>query len=177
MKKQTTKYVIIFSTNKRKVTNYKSPDHPVFMNKKYFKHINIKEALETKMFLGFGVKFYLGSQWRVAVVSGWECCRSGTASAKGQGYKQTDGASLLGPMSKKCKPLDVLSFCLCFFFLFSSFSFFVFDLISLCFRMEPRKLPPHHVEVDAIQQNSTKIFHKIHFPNDTMEVRAGRKTW
>ncbi|XP_011472695.1 unconventional myosin-VIIb [Oryzias latipes] len=37
-------------------------------------------------------------------------------------------------------------------------------------RMEPRKLPPHHVEVDAIQQNSTKIFHKIHFPNDTMET-------
>uniref|UniRef100_A0A3P9LF06 Si:ch73-194h10.2 n=1 Tax=Oryzias latipes TaxID=8090 RepID=A0A3P9LF06_ORYLA len=38
--------------------------------------------------------------------------------------------------------------------------------------MEPRKLPPHHVEVDAIQQNSTKIFHKIHFPNDTMELQT-----
>ncbi|KAJ8418640.1 hypothetical protein AAFF_G00001390 [Aldrovandia affinis] len=51
------------------------------------------------------------------------------------------------------------------------------DLASDCLqrlqatlRMEPRKLPPHQVEVDAIQQNSTQILHNVHFPNDTEQV-------
>ncbi|XP_077580422.1 unconventional myosin-VIIb-like isoform X2 [Stigmatopora nigra] len=35
---------------------------------------------------------------------------------------------------------------------------------------EPRKRPPPLVEIDAIQQNSTHIFHKIHFPNDTHDL-------
>uniref|UniRef100_A0A671VEU5 Myosin VIIBb n=1 Tax=Sparus aurata TaxID=8175 RepID=A0A671VEU5_SPAAU len=36
--------------------------------------------------------------------------------------------------------------------------------------LDPRKCPPHMVEVDAIQQNSAQIFHKIHFPNDSDDI-------
>ncbi|KAJ3595722.1 hypothetical protein NHX12_005025 [Muraenolepis orangiensis] len=35
---------------------------------------------------------------------------------------------------------------------------------------EPRQHPPHLAEVDAIQQNSTQIFHKVHFPNETEDL-------
>ncbi|XP_076128082.1 unconventional myosin-VIIb-like [Alosa pseudoharengus] len=34
----------------------------------------------------------------------------------------------------------------------------------------PRLLPPHQVEVDAILQNSSQLFHKVHFPNDLTEI-------
>uniref|UniRef100_A0A3B4EZ56 Unconventional myosin-VIIa-like n=1 Tax=Pundamilia nyererei TaxID=303518 RepID=A0A3B4EZ56_9CICH len=42
-------------------------------------------------------------------------------------------------------------------------------LQEIC-RSKPRNLPPHFVEVDAIQQNSPKIFQKVHFPDDTTDI-------
>lgn len=42
--------------------------------------------------------------------------------------------------------------------------------------MEPRQLPPHQIELDAIQQNRVKIFHKVFFPNDTEEVMQHKTT-
>ncbi|XP_074071029.1 unconventional myosin-VIIb [Macrotis lagotis] len=42
--------------------------------------------------------------------------------------------------------------------------------IQRVMRVGPRKHPPHHVEVEAIQQNIIRICHKVYFPNDTDEI-------
>ncbi|XP_039109102.1 unconventional myosin-VIIb [Hyaena hyaena] len=42
--------------------------------------------------------------------------------------------------------------------------------IQRVLRMGPRKQPPHPVEVEAMEQNITRICHKICFPNDTSEM-------
>lgn len=37
-------------------------------------------------------------------------------------------------------------------------------------RTGPRKQPPHQVEVEAAEQNVSRICHKVYLPNDTSEV-------
>uniref|UniRef100_A0A3Q2TMD6 Unconventional myosin-VIIa-like n=1 Tax=Fundulus heteroclitus TaxID=8078 RepID=A0A3Q2TMD6_FUNHE len=48
--------------------------------------------------------------------------------------------------------------------------------MEIFYRSEPRKLPPHQAEVEAIQQNSTQIFYKVHFPNETDLVEVSSTT-
>ncbi|XP_045154259.1 unconventional myosin-VIIb [Echinops telfairi] len=42
--------------------------------------------------------------------------------------------------------------------------------IQRILRLGPRKQPPHQVEVEAAEQNITRIRHKVCFPNDTSEM-------
>lgn len=42
---------------------------------------------------------------------------------------------------------------------------------------EPRRFPPDLVELEAIQQNSTRVFHKVHFPNETNQVWQKGSCW
>uniref|UniRef100_A0A452TS52 Unconventional myosin-VIIb n=1 Tax=Ursus maritimus TaxID=29073 RepID=A0A452TS52_URSMA len=42
--------------------------------------------------------------------------------------------------------------------------------IQRILRTGPRKQPPHPVEVEAMEQNISRICHKIYFPNDTSEM-------
>ncbi|XP_077009590.1 unconventional myosin-VIIb [Tamandua tetradactyla] len=42
--------------------------------------------------------------------------------------------------------------------------------IQRALRVGPRTQPPHQVEVEAVEQNVSRICHKIYFPNDTSEM-------
>ncbi|KAM6217467.1 unconventional myosin-VIIb [Rhynchocyon petersi] len=42
--------------------------------------------------------------------------------------------------------------------------------IERVLRVGPRKQPPHQVEVEAAEQNISRICHKVYFPNDTTEM-------
>lgn len=43
-----------------------------------------------------------------------------------------------------------------------------------CSRMGPRKQPPHQVEVEAAEQNVSRISHKVFLPNNTSQVSPPR---
>uniref|UniRef100_A0A8C2RZE7 Myosin VIIB n=1 Tax=Capra hircus TaxID=9925 RepID=A0A8C2RZE7_CAPHI len=42
--------------------------------------------------------------------------------------------------------------------------------IQRVLRTGPRKQPPHQVEVEAAEQNVSRVCHKVHLPNDTSEM-------
>ncbi|XP_037704774.1 unconventional myosin-VIIb [Choloepus didactylus] len=42
--------------------------------------------------------------------------------------------------------------------------------IQRALRVGPRTQPPHQVEVEAVEQNVSRICHKVYFPNDTSEM-------